>query len=150
MLHCLGGLPTAAIPVWYVRHPALVEVMSEPYLSCAHLDDDCAECPVETPMHLQDLFGRGWCQLIHCPSMQACLPIMFLQRVYCFPNFGFYCCSEKPLLNWSGGCCCSYGFSHPALDVHGTVAILSLLLLPGLPFRSPRRHCVRVSIGSLL
>jgi len=36
------------------------------------------------------------------------------------------------------------------LDVRGTVAILSLLLLPRQPFRSPRRYCVRVSIGSLL
>lgn len=36
------------------------------------------------------------------------------------------------------------------LDAHGTVAILSLLLLPCLPFRSPQCHYVRVSIGSLL
>ncbi|EYE96813.1 uncharacterized protein EURHEDRAFT_339707 [Aspergillus ruber CBS 135680] len=68
----------------------------------------------ETLMHLQNLFGQGWCQLIHCLSMWVCLPVMFPQRIYCFPNSGFYCCSEKPLLNWSGGCCCSYGFSHPA------------------------------------
>ncbi|EYE96386.1 uncharacterized protein EURHEDRAFT_351269 [Aspergillus ruber CBS 135680] len=36
------------------------------------------------------------------------------------------------------------------LSAHGTVAIPSLLLLPGPPFRSPLCHCVRVSIESLL
>lgn len=45
MLYSLGGPTTAAVFIRDIWHPALIEIVPEPYLSCAHLYNDRAEGP---------------------------------------------------------------------------------------------------------
>lgn len=137
--HCLGGPPTVAVPVWYIQHPTLVEVVSEPYLSCAHLYDDCAECPVETPMHLQDLSGRGRYQLIHCRPCglvcQSCSHCVFIasrildstavRRSLCWTGRGAVAAvMASPILPR-----CPWDCRHPVTSF----AALSALSFPSMP-----------------
>lgn len=60
MLHSLGGPSITAVSVSDIWYPSLIEVISKPYLSCAHLYDHCAKALV----YSQDLLCWAWCQLI--------------------------------------------------------------------------------------